>query len=119
MEVKHLREDGGRLSSHHAQRQHNVEQRHKGHQLLADAADALDAAQQHQRHQHGHHDAHDEVEGGQIAVQPTSRYASRAVVNGGDDGVHLRGVAGAEDGQHAEQGVKDGQKLPAAGQGRF
>ena len=76
LRVECTADDGGKdrreaavVERHDAQRQYNVEQRHKGHQLLGDAADALDAAQQHHCHHHSHHDAHDEVEGGQDAVQ--------------------------------------------------
>ena len=37
-------------------------------------------------------------------------------VNGGDDGVHLGGVAGAEDGEHPEEGIEAGQPFPLGAQ---
>ena len=42
----------GQVEPYYAHSQHDVEQRHEGHQLFAHAADALDAAQQHHGHQH-------------------------------------------------------------------
>ena len=123
--VERTRHDGfqhigqaGEVEHHHAHRQHNVEQRHKGHQLLAYAANALDAAQQHQRHQHRHKDAHDEIEGGQKAAahQPVFQQSG---IHRCHDGIYLRCVAGTEHGQHAEQRVQHGQKLPAVAKAVF
>ena len=108
--LQHRREPPD-VQDDHAQCQHHIEQGHKRHQLLRDAADPLDAAQQHHGHQHGHQHAHDQVERRQNALQLPGIGQHRRV-DGRDDGVDLRGVAGAEHGQHAEQGVEHRQPLP-------
>ena len=78
----------GQVEPYYAHSQHDVEQRHEGHQLFAHAADALDAAQQHHGHHHGHHHAHDEVDRGQDAVQAAA-IGQQGRVDGCDDGVDL------------------------------
>ena len=105
----------GQVEPYYAHSQHDVEQRHEGHQLFAHAADALDAAQQHHGHQHGHDDARDEVQRAQETAAHHTVF-QQGGVHGGHDGVDLGGIAGAEHGQHAEQRVQKCQELPALAQ---
>ena len=134
------------IQHHNAHRQHDVKQRHKGHEALAYAANALDAAQQHHGDQHGHHDADHKVQCGERTIADNvvlqqggidgrhnaddqvdgchSFIAHNGIlvqggINGGDNGVDLRGVAGAEHRQHAEQRVQHSQKLPVLAQAVF
>ena len=94
-----------------AQSQHDIEQSHERHQLFGHAANALDAAQQDHCDQHCHDDADDEVQGRQKVFYAV-RIGQNGRVDGGDDGVDLRCVAGTEDGQDAEQGIENRQPLP-------
>ena len=105
----------GQVEPYYAHSQHDVEQRHEGHQLFAHAADALDAAQQHHGHQHGHDDARDEVQRAQETAAHHTVF-QQGGVHSGHDGVDLGGIAGAEHGQHAEQRVQKCQELPAFAQ---
>ena len=99
------------IQQNHADGKHNVEQRHKGHQLFRHLTDAVDAAQQH----HGHHQGNDNAnhhphDRSLVGVDEVE--ASQRRVDGGDNGVDLGGVAGAEDRQHAKQGIERGQPFP-------
>ena len=107
-----------KIQHHDARGQRDIEQRHKGHQLFAHAANALDAAQQHQRYQQGHDDAHHKVQGGKRTAAHDAVF-QQGGVNGRNDGVHLCGIAGAEHGQHAEQGIQHSKKLPMLAQAVF
>ena len=112
--LKHARQPF-KIQQHHADAQHDVEQRHERHQLFAHAADAFDAAEQHHGHQHRAENADDEVERRHESVADEVKLHKRRV-NRRRDGVDLRRVACAEDGQRAEQCVEDGEPLPALAQ---
>ena len=106
------------IQHHNAHRQHDVKQRHKGHEALAYAANTLDAAQQHHGDQHGHHDADHEVQCGERTIADNV-ILQQGGIDGRHDGVDLSGVAGAEHRQHAEQRVQHSQKLPMLAQAVF
>ena len=94
-----------------AQTQYDVQQGHEGHQTLGDLADALDTANEDHGDNHADHHADDQIAGayggcGQQAV------VQQGGVDGGGDGVDLGGVAGAEDGADAEEGVQVSQPHP-------
>ena len=114
---EHLRKTR-QVEQHHTQSQHHIGQRHKGHQLFADTANTLHAAQQHQRHQHGHYNADDQVDGCHSFIAHNGILVQGGI-NGGDNGVDLRGVAGAEHRQHAEQSINGGQPAPVFGKAIF
>ena len=101
-----------------AKRQNHIQQSHQGHQLLADLADALDAADENQTYHQADDDADDETAGGNLGGGEQAEVQQRRV-DGGGDGVDLGGVAGAEDGAHAEQGVGVGKDHPLFAQAVF
>ena len=100
------------IERHHAQRQHHIEQCHEGHQLFRHAPDALDAAQQHQRQ--NQRDGHaDQPPAQRDRVCGKQAVAAQSRIDGGGDGVDLGGVARAEHGKHAEDGIEHRQPIPA------
>ena len=101
-----------------AQSQNDVQQSHQGHQLLADLADALDAADENQAYHQADDDADDKTAGGNLGGGEQVEVQQRRV-DGGGDGVDLGGVAGAENGHHAEDGIQRGKPAPSAAQAIF
>ena len=106
------------VQENHTHREHNVEQRHKGHQLFRYLPNPFDAAQQHHGYQQGNDDANHQLHHGYL-VGINQIEAGQRCVDGGNDGVDLGGVAGAEDRQHAKQGIERSQPFPFGAEAVF
>ena len=116
--VERTLKDGGEHSGHpvdaqHDQTdaQHDVQHRHHRHQLFGNTADALETADQDQPDDDADRDTDDQVARGEGICAEDVVVDQRSVDRGGN-GVYLRGVAGAEHGAHAEEGIQVGQPHP-------
>ena len=91
------------VNNDNAKTQHHIQKRHNGNQTLCHMTDALDAAQQDHADQNSNNNAENEIEGGGAAGFHYAEADERGI-NGGNDGIDLRSVTGAEYRKYTENG---------------
>ena len=91
------------VNDDNAETQHHIQKRHDGHKTLRHVTDALDAAQQDHADQNGNNNAENEIEGRGAAGFHHAE-TDESGINGGNDGIDLRSITGAEYRKYAENG---------------